>query len=342
MTQITHEPIILARSTGADPTPDRGHLLTEQRMPASGALDALSVEQALRLINTQDAHVPLVVRSAIPVITKLVESTVEGMKRGGLLVYVGAGTSGRLGVLDASECPPTFHCDPGQVVGLIAGGDSALRRSSESAEDDPNGAHAELMELDVGADDTVVGIAAGGTTPYVWGALRLAHERGATTGLITCVPLESLRERRRAPVVGATQSVSLPPKSALPAHVDHPVELNVGAEVVTGSTRMKAGTATKLVLNMITTTTMVQLGKVWGNLMVDLSASSAKLRDRAARILRSQCNLPRDQAMQLLDRAGGHVKVALVMHKRGVDRDKALDLLKQHDEKLRPIVGAPA
>jgi len=304
--------------------PDRGHLATEQRLPAARDLDTLSVAQTLQLINSQDAAIPAAVAAAIPLLTRLVDDVVAGLRRGGRLLYLGAGTSGRLGVLDASECPPTFHVDPGQVVGIIAGGDGALRKSSEGAEDDPAGAHDELTRLSVTANDVVVGIAAGGTTPYVHGALRFARARGAVTGLICCVHLDPA------------------PPTDVAVHL---VELLVGPEVLTGSTRMKAGTATKLALNMISTTTMVQLGKAWGNLMVDVRASNIKLRDRAARIITSQTGLSRDQALALLDQAQGRVKHALVMAKRRVGYEEADGLLVQafgQGKKLRDLIGNPA
>ena len=297
--------------------PDRGHLRTEHRLAASAELDQLSIAQTLELINAQDATVAEAVRQAIPTIGKLVEQVVSAMRNGGRLIYAGAGTSGRLGVLDASECPPTFFCDPDQVVGIIAGGDAALRRSSEGAEDDFGGADAELARLNVGDGDVVLGIAAGGTTPFVLGAISAAKERGAVTGLICCVDAQGVDA------------------------ADHVIELLVGPEVVTGSTRMKAGTATKLALNMITTTTMVQLGKTWGNLMVDMRATNAKLRDRTARIICQQCDVSRQQAMALLDAAGSRVKVALVMAMRDVDADAAQALLDMHDQKLTEILGPP-
>lgn len=324
-----------------NPPPDRGHLRTEQRLTASAAIDALSVEQSLRLINTQDIEVPKVVHQAIPAIGKLVNRVADGMRRGGRLIYVGAGSSGRLGVLDAAECPPTFHSDPDKVIGLIAGGDLALRHSSEGQEDDPRGAHEELNRLDVNRTDVVLGLAAGGTTPYVWGALRFASDHGAATGLICCVPLRSLIRRQVAPVVAANQPVQAPGGVTLPAPVDYPIELIVGPEVVTGSTRMKAGTATKLVLNMITTTTMVQLGKVWGNLMVDLRAANGKLRDRAIRILCSQGTIDRPTADRLLDEAGGRVKVALVMARLRISAEQAQQKINEHDDRLRPLLGPP-
>ncbi len=303
---------------------DRGHLLTEQRLPASANLDTLSTEDALRVINDQDTAIAGVVRDAIPAIAQLVDSIVERMQHGGRLIYLGAGTSGRLGVLDASECPPTFHSDPDHVLGLIAGGDSALRKSSEGMEDDPHGAAMELERIGLGERDTLVGIAAGGTTPYVRGGIRLAKHCGANTALLCCV------SRAQLQLTDDEQT-----------DIDHLIELPVGPEVVTGSTRMKAGTATKLALNMISTGAFIRLGKTWGNLMIDLRATNAKLRDRAARILVSQCDLPRDDAMQLLDRANGRVKHALVMQLKNVDYTDADALLEQHQQQLRPILGEP-
>ncbi|MEX0776319.1 MAG: N-acetylmuramic acid 6-phosphate etherase [Phycisphaeraceae bacterium] len=339
--------------------PDRGHLATEHRLPASSSLDELSITQTLELINAQDRLIADAVRQAIPAISALVQVIVRGMRDGGRLIYLGAGTSGRLGVLDASECPPTFQSDPNQVIGLIAGGDSALRKSSEDAEDDPAGAHEQLRKLNLSRHDTVIGIAAGGTTPYVLGALHYAKSQSAATALLCCTkpphpkpkhrhalssglagdPLEKPRHALSSGLAGDPPEFAGDPQSLPP---DHLIPLLVGPEVLTGSTRMKAGTATKLALNMITTTTMVQLGKAWGNLMVDLRASNAKLRDRAARILLSQCpDLSRPDALALLDRAAGHVKLALVMHQRKLDRPAAEQLLAQHANQLRPILGPP-
>ncbi len=301
----------------SDTLPDRGRLDTEQRNVASAGLDVMSVPDMLGVFVDEDARVLDAVQAAVPSIAKVVEMTAERMRRGGRLIYFGAGTSGRLGVLDASECPPTFHTDPSQVVGVIAGGDAALRKSSEGMEDDPDGVAAEFERLGVGAADVAVGIAAGGTTPYVLGGLALAKRRGAGTALMCCVEIDQ------------------------PATADVLVKLRVGPEVVTGSTRMKSGTATKLALNMISTGTMVQLGKTWGNLMVDLKATNAKLRDRAARIITSQTDLSRDDALALLDRAGGWVKAALVMQRLGVDRAAALEKLEEHGGRLRPLLGVP-
>lgn len=306
---------------------DRGHLLTEQRLAASAELDALSTEDALRVINEQDATIAATVRDAIPAIAALVDVIVERMQRGGRLVYIGAGTSGRLGVLDASECPPTFHCDPNDVIGIIAGGDGALRKSSEGMEDDPDGAVSEFKRINLGEHDVLIGIAAGGTTPYVQGGIQLANQHGAATALMCCVTREQLQSDNNA--------------LAALAAMDHLIALPVGPEVVTGSTRMKAGTATKLALNMISTAVMVRLGKTWGNLMVDLRATNAKLRDRAARILQSQCDLSRDAALHLLDEAEGRVKHALIMHLKQVDFNEANALLEHHQQQLRPILGDP-
>ncbi|MCC7145493.1 MAG: N-acetylmuramic acid 6-phosphate etherase [Phycisphaeraceae bacterium] len=299
--------------------PERGHLLTEQPLAAAAELDALPIEGVMRVINDQDATIAGVVRGAIPALAKLVEDAVKRVRRGGRLIYLGAGTSGRLGVLDASECPPTFFVDPGVVVGIIAGGDAALRKSSEGKEDDPAGAEGEFERLRLAADDLVLGIAAGGTTPYVLGGLKMARQRGAGTGLLTCVNAAELG------------SIS----------ADHVITLPVGPEVVAGSTRMKAGTATKLALNMISTTLMVQLGKTWGQLMVDLRATNAKLRDRAARILMGQTNLARAAALELLDRADGRVKLALVMALKQVEAKEAQRLLDEQEGKLRGVVGRP-
>ena len=296
---------------------DRGHLLTEQRLCASVDLDAGSIGETLGIINDADAGVAGAVRAQIGAIGRVVEMVVGSLGSGGRLMYLGAGTSGRLGVLDASECPPTFNSDPDQVIGIIAGGDSALRKSSEHKEDDPAGVHGQLDELGVGADDTVIGIAAGGTTPFVLGGVEYAKSLGASTGLLTCTPINH------------------------PSWCDVLIALETGAEVVTGSTRMKAGTATKMVLNMITTGAMVHSGKVYGHLMVDMRATNDKLRDRAARIISQITGLDREGSFDLLDLANGHVKPALVMHAKNLTLDQANGLLEQHDGRLRLILGDP-
>ncbi len=257
---------------------------------------------------------------ARPALTALIEDIVPRFARGGRLIYLGAGTSGRLGVLDASEAPPTFQLESGRIIGIIAGGDAALRNSSEGAEDNPSGAKDALSALAVTGNDTVIGIAAGGTTPYVLGAIGLAKSiRIQTlTAVITCA------------------SIPKPPTA------DHLVVLETGPEVLTGSTRMKAGTATKLALNTISTTLMIQMGKVYENLMVDLRASNDKLRDRAARIISTLTGLDRLAALDVLDRAGGSTKVAIVMHRRDMTRDLAEAMLKAARGRLDVVLaGAP-
>ncbi|MEM6460154.1 MAG: N-acetylmuramic acid 6-phosphate etherase, partial [Planctomycetota bacterium] len=215
--------------------PDRGRLETEKRLASAAAIDALSAGQVLQLMNTQDIEVPRAVRAALPALTKLVERVVDGMQRGGRLIYVGAGTSGRLGVLDASECPPTFFTDPAEVLGVIAGGDKALRRSAEGREDDPAGSHLTLAKLKLTEHDTLVGLTAGGTTPFVWGAIDFARRAGAATGVVTCVRLAGLRRPvERAPLVPGNAPVDLPPPPEDSYRVDYPVEVVVGPEVVTG------------------------------------------------------------------------------------------------------------
>lgn len=280
--------------------PDRGHIDTEQRHPASAGLDELPVIDIVRLMVDDHRAMAEAVDRASSALAVFISDLAHRVRQGGRLIYVGAGTSGRLGVLDASECPPTFQSDPGLVVGLIAGGDAALRRSSEGMEDDPRGAEPELERLVLNTTDTLLGIAAGGTTPYVLGALAYGARAGAMTGLLTC-------SRREAP-----------------PHCDHLVVLETGPEILTGSTRLKAGSATKLALNIITTALFVQLGKVHDNLMVDLRATNAKLIDRAIRTL---ClldpSLSRMDAKGLLGAAGGAVKVAAIMSRHGLDRAAA-------------------
>jgi N-acetylmuramic acid 6-phosphate etherase len=291
---------------------DRSHLLTELRLPESMNLDAMSVEEAVAMMNAQDAKAVAAVGAVNDSIAAAVKLVVSCLKNGGRLLYFGAGTSGRLGVLDASECPPTFRTDPEMVQGIIAGGMEAMFRAKEGAEDSPEQAAQIVDEKDVGEHDVVMGIAAGGTTPFVHGALRRAAERGGKTIFLSCV-----------------QAVPNEPK------VDVAIRPLTGPEVVTGSTRLKAGTATKLVLNMITTLSMVQLNKVYENLMVDLRATNTKLWDRGARIIATLTGVPRDHAMELLKNADGHVKVAIVMHKRGIGAEEGAKLLEQHGGRMR-------
>src|SRR5687768_2590260 len=295
---------------------DRSHLLTEQRLPESMRLDAMSVGEAVDLMNRQDAVAVAAVAAERANVARAIELAVEGLSSGGRLIYLGAGTSGRLGVLDAAECPPTFRTDPDMVQGVIAGGEAAMFRAQEGAEDRAEDGAAAVDAKAVHSNDVVVGIAAGGTTPYVHGALRRARERGAKTVFLSCV-----------------QKVPGEPD------VDVAIRPLVGPEVVTGSTRLKAGTATKLVLNAISTVTMVRLGKVYENLMVDLRASNTKLRDRAARIVATLTGLGRQESVELLRRSDGHVKLAVVMHGRGVGVDEARRLLAAAGGRLREALG---
>ncbi len=294
---------------------DRSRLTTEQPNPRSRDIDRRSTLEIVDIINAEDRTVADAVAAERVRIAAAVDAIVEGFRRGGRLLYVGAGTSGRLGVLDAAECPPTFGTRPGRVQGIIAGGRRALVRSVEGAEDSAELGAGEVDRRRVGPRDVVVGIAACGVTPFVCGALERAGELGARTVLLTCA-----RQRRR------------------PSFADILINPVVGPEVVTGSTRMKAGTATKLVLNTLTTAAMVRLGKVYGNLMVDLRASNAKLRDRAERIVGAVTGLKRPRARALLERAGGAAKVAIVMHFRDASPAEARRLLKACEGSLRRAI----
>lgn len=291
--------------------------LTEQRNPRSQRIDTLSTIEIVDLINAEDRMVAEAVGEERLAIARAVDIVVDCFRRGGRLFYVGAGTSGRLGVLDAAEMPPTYGTDPEMVQGIIAGGYAALVRAQEGAEDHPEDGAAAIDEREVGARDFVLGIATSGTTPYVHGALRRARERGARTGFLLCTyPSRELYE---------THDVVIAPL--------------VGPEIITGSTRMKAGTATKMVLNTITTTAMVRLGKVYGNLMVDLQVTCQKLRDRGERILMETLGIDRPAAAELLERAQGHVKTGIVMGKLGVDRSEARRLLDEAGGLIARVVG---
>jgi N-acetylmuramic acid 6-phosphate etherase len=292
---------------------------TEQRNPRSERIDTASSLEIVDIMNAEDASVAGVVHGQRDQIARAIDLIVAAFKGGGRLVYVGAGTSGRLGVLDASECPPTFSVPATMVVGVIAGGYGALVKSAEGAEDDVNAGAAAMDTATVTNRDAVVGIAASGTTPYVRAALARAQTLGAGTVLVTC---------------------ATPPK-VLAETCDVIVNPIVGPEVLTGSTRLKAGTATKLVLNMLTTGAMIRLGKVYGNLMVDLVALSAKLHDRGERIVMEVCAVSREEARQALGRAGGSVKVAIVMARRKVGADEARKLLDAAGGFVRPVVGDP-
>lgn len=286
--------------------------LTEQRNPASEHIDRLSAAEIVALINHEDARVPAAVAEVQAEVTRAVEIAEDVFRRGGRLFYVGAGTSGRLGVLDASEMPPTFGTDPAMVQGIIAGGPAALTRALEGAEDHPERGAAAIDEHAIGPDDFVVGIATSGTTPFVHGALGRARALGARTGFVLCTP---------------------PPPELLAEH-DVVIAPLVGPEVVTGSTRLKAGTATKLVLNTITTGAMIRLGKVWGNLMVDLRVTNRKLRDRSVRILCETLEVDAARAAVLLDDADGSVKTAIAMYCTGTGPREALEVLRRSDGRL--------
>ena len=290
--------------------------ITERRNPRTAAIDLASPAEIVALINAEDAGVPAAVAAQAPAIAEAVTVAEQTFRAGGRLFYVGAGTSGRLGVLDASECPPTYGVDPEMVQGIIAGGLPALTRAQEGAEDRPDGARQDLTAAGVRPGDFVIGIAASGTTPYVRAALEHGRAIGTRTAIVACSP---------------------PPADTL-AVADIAIVVIVGPEVVTGSTRMKSGTATKLVLNTITTGAMIRLGKTYGNLMVDLQATNAKLVDRSQRILREVCGVTREQAQALLDAAGKSVKTAIVMQKLGVDRDEALRRLAAHGGVIRRVI----
>jgi N-acetylmuramic acid 6-phosphate etherase len=279
--------------------------LTEQRNPRSMRIDRLTTVEIVDLINAEDRMVAEAVHEERQAIAHCVELVVDALDRGGRLCYVGAGTSGRLGVLDAAEMPPTYRTDPELVQGIIAGGLEALVRAQEGAEDHPEDGAAAIEARGVGADDFVLGIATSGTTPYVHGALAKARELGARTGFLLC---------------------TYPSRSLMDTH-DVVIAPLVGPEVITGSTRMKAGTATKMVLNTITTSAMVKLGRVYGNLMVDLQVTCEKLRDRGERILMETLGVPRPAAAELLEASGGHVKTAMVVGTLGIGPDEtAADL----------------
>jgi N-acetylmuramic acid 6-phosphate etherase len=275
--------------------------LTEQRNPRSRRIDRLTPREVVELINAEDRTVAEAVGREADALARAVELVAETFRGGGRLLYVGAGTSGRLGVLDAAEMPPTFGTAPEMVQGIIAGGYGALVRAREGAEDDREQGGRDLEERGVGPGDFVLGIATSGSTPYVHGALARARELGARTGFLLCTP---------------------PPPDLREEH-DVVIAPLVGPEVITGSTRMKAGTATKLVLNTITTGAMVLTGKVWGNLMVDLQVTCQKLQDRGERILQVTLGLDRARANRLLDAAEGRVKTAIVMERLGVGRAEA-------------------
>ena len=291
-------------------------MVTEGSLEESRDIDTLDALGILRVIHEQDLRVPAAVGECLPQVARVVDGVVGRFAAGGRLLYVGAGTSGRLGILDAAECPPTFGTDPDEVVGIIAGGRESVFRAREGAEDDgPAGALA-VDEHEITAADAVVGIAASRRTPFVHGALARARELGAFTALVTCNPGDD---------------------AAVPADVV--IAPVLGPEVITGSTRMKAGTAQKLILNMITTATMVRRGKTLGNLMIDLRPGSAKLVERSRRIVMAVTGVDYEAAADLVEAAGGSVKVALVMGRLGVDRETAERRLAESGGFVRPLLG---
>ncbi|HWK80766.1 MAG TPA: N-acetylmuramic acid 6-phosphate etherase [Thermomicrobiales bacterium] len=320
-TELNHAPVDRETMGRNDPpaAPDLatlGSLSTEQRNPATADIDAVDTVTMLETINDQDALVAGAVRAEIPSIAAAIDAIANRMRQGGRLVSIGAGTSGRLGVLDASECPPTFNTPPDLVVGLIAGGDRALRHPIEAVEDRPGEGAAALDAIGLTPDDSVIGIAASGRTPYVLGAIDRAKQIGALT-------------------IGLSTTTN----SQLSKAVDIAITPVVGPEVITGSTRLKSGTAQKLVLNMISTGVMIRLGKTYGNLMVDVQPTNAKLRRRAVAIVRDAADIDEAQAESLLAQAGNDVKAAIVMGRLGIDPETARERLDAASGILRDALG---
>lgn len=291
-------------------------LSTEQRNPASMDIDARSTEEILRIINSEDKKVPLAVEEEIPFIAEAVDTIVEAIKNGGRLLYFGAGTSGRLGVVDASECPPTFGTPYGLIEGFMAGGKEAMYRAQEGAEDFEENGAADVEHANVTSKDVVCGIAASRRTPYVVGAVKKAKELGAKTLFVTATPRDTFNIDE----------------------VDIAICANVGPEVIMGSTRMKSGTAQKLVLNMLTTASMVRLGKVYENMMIDLQMTNKKLVERSKRIVMTITGKSYDEATDYLQKAGGHVKTALVMIRANVTAEEAKERLNKADGFVRQAI----
>lgn len=293
-----------------------GALRTEQVDAKFHMLDVMSVSELLSAMNESDAEVPRAVALQLPAIEKAIDGIVDRMMQGGRLIYIGAGTSGRLGVLDAAECGPTFSVSEDQVLALIAGGDSALRLPAEGAEDKPQAGASDLKAQNLTSRDAVVGIAASGRTPYVLGALAYAKEIGALTIGLTCNP-----------------------NSEISKIVDCPIEIDSGPELLAGSTRLKSGTAQKLVLNMISTITMVRLGKTFGNLMVDLQITNGKLKDRAIRIIEKATGASRTLSEKALSDSGHEVKVAILMLLLDIDSDSARERLRASQNRVREALN---
>ena len=297
---------------------DLGQLNTEAIDSRFSKIDTLSTIDLLKLFNDSDKSVAEEVEKVLPKVAKAITEITKRMESGGRLIYVGAGTSGRLGVLDASECIPTFSLEDGLVIGIIAGGDTALRTGIEGAEDIPEGAIEDLNKMNLSKKDSLVGIAASGRTPYVIGALKYAKEIGAASIALSC----NLN-------------------SELSKYADIAIEVDTGAEILAGSTRLKAGTAQKLVLNMISTVSMIKLGKTYGNLMVDLQVSNIKLRDRAIRIIKAATNCDVKKAKDALQESKYQVKVAIVMILLDSSAERALELLKASGSRVRAALDKP-
>ncbi|WP_318490678.1 N-acetylmuramic acid 6-phosphate etherase [Photobacterium leiognathi] len=296
---------------------DLTQLVTESRNTASQNIDMLSTVDMLQVINNEDKKVALAVEQVLPEIAQVVDAIAIAFQQGGRLIYAGAGTSGRLGILDASECPPTYGSKPEQVVGLIAGGHQAILKAVENAEDNREMGAQNLIDLNFTEKDVLVGIAASGRTPYVMGAMEYAKSQNAMVACISCNP-----------------------QSPMAALADVAITPVVGAEVVTGSSRMKAGTAQKLVLNMLTTGAMIRVGKVYGNLMVDVEATNAKLVERQKNIVMQATECSREEAEQALTQCNGHCKTAIVMILAGVDAQTAADLLAKNNGFTRQAIQA--
>ncbi|MCW7550039.1 N-acetylmuramic acid 6-phosphate etherase [Photorhabdus sp. APURE] len=293
------------------------NMITESRNPASANIDTLPTLEMLKLINNEDKKVALAVEQTLPKIAETVDKITEAFRQGGRLIYIGAGTSGRLGILDASECPPTYGAKPEQVVGLIAGGHQAILHAVENAEDNQQLGANDLQALNFNSKDVLVGIAASGRTPYVLGAMAYAKSVGAAVACISCNP-----------------------ESPMTQAADIAITPIVGPEIVTGSSRMKAGTAQKLILNMLTTGAMIRTGKVYGNLMVDIEATNAKLVERQKNIVMAATECNREQAEQALAECDGHCKTAIVMILAGVSVQQAKVLLEKHHGFIRPTISA--
>lgn len=291
-------------------------LTTELRNEKTMNIDSVTTMDIISAINKEDFKVAAAVKEVLPEIETAVEWACESLKKGGRIIYIGAGTSGRLGVLDAVECPPTFSTPPDRVLGIIAGGEKAIVRAVEGAEDKEEFGESDLIDVALTANDTVIGIAASGRTPYVKGALRYARKVGAKAVALSCNNNASITKE-----------------------ADIGIEVVVGPEVLTGSTRMKAATAHKMVLNMISTATMIRLGKVYENLMVDVNVSNQKLKDRAVNIIETVTNADYDQALNTLEKANNQVKPAIVMIKTATDYEKAMELLEKADGDVRKAIS---